>query len=118
MRQRGLRSQPWDLPKHAEGCLPRALPAAACWLPTPGCRLRCIPPCCRQREALSTPLDPVERRALLEQVASLARPTWALSLAAFTQAGGGAAGAPHPPAPAPPAAGAATQPVAPHGLAF
>jgi hypothetical protein len=53
---------------------------------------------CRQREALATPLDPVEQRALLEQCAALMRPSWALTLGSFTQASSrrsaaGAAGA-------------------------
>ena len=48
-------------------------------------RLPPVPPPlpCRQREALATPLDPVEHRALLEQCASLMRPAWALNLASF-----------------------------------
>lgn len=41
----------------------------------------------RQREALATPLDPVEHRALLEQCAAAMRPTWALDMGAFARVG-------------------------------
>lgn len=47
--------------------------------------------CClhpgRQREALATPLDPVEHRALLEQCAAAMRPTWTLDMGAFARVG-------------------------------
>ena len=72
----------------------------------------------RQREALATPLGPMEQRALADQVSHLLRPSWALPLSAFT------AQAPPPqqapPQQAPPAgqpAGAAP-PVLPQPLAF
>ncbi len=47
-----------------------------------------MPPCFhpgRQHEALATPLDPVEQRALLDQCTALMRPSWALNMASFTQ---------------------------------
>ena len=48
----------------------------------------CCPcPACRQREALATPLDPVEHRALLEQCAAAMRPTWTLDMGAFARVG-------------------------------
>lgn len=50
----------------------------------------------RQREALATPLAPLEQRALHEHYASLMRPSWALDPGAFGQVrqgrGGGIAG--------------------------
>ncbi|PSC75191.1 phosphoinositide phosphatase SAC1 [Micractinium conductrix] len=73
----------------------------------------------QQREALATPLDPVEHRALLEQCASLMRPAWALNLASFqhppqdTQQPGSA-----PPPTVPPRPPPAQQPVPRQGLAF
>jgi hypothetical protein len=41
----------------------------------------------RQQEALATPLQLHEERALLEQYAALMRPSWAFGMAAFTQVG-------------------------------
>lgn len=67
-----------------------SLPFTTCWHLT---SVRCcpLPSICSQREALATPLDPVELRALREQYAALARPSWALSLGAFTQVRAGVA---------------------------
>ncbi|KAL4430910.1 hypothetical protein ABPG75_006166 [Micractinium tetrahymenae] len=74
----------------------------------------------RQREALATPLDPVEQRALLEQCAALMRPSWALNLSSFTQPQGTPPPAARPAAP--PAAAVAPAPAAQavpqHGLVF
>ncbi|KAL4426372.1 hypothetical protein ABPG77_004666 [Micractinium sp. CCAP 211/92] len=74
----------------------------------------------RQHEALATPLDPVEQRALLDQCTALMRPSWALSMASFTQSQSTPPTAAHPGVP-PGAAVApvpASQPVPQHGLAF
>ncbi|KAL4859481.1 Phosphoinositide phosphatase SAC1 [Chlorella vulgaris] len=74
----------------------------------------------RQQEALATPLQLHEERALLEQYAALMRPSWAFGMAAFTQGARQASkeGPAGPPAPPGSSQGGMAPPAPQPGLAF